>query len=176
MKIIPSYNLKPFIKWLFPSALSMVVSVCPGQDHQTNRKSSQRPGQTFKQAHQSIDSKPATAVHTAALNFRDAARVATLATVKIKLHFDYTPIPLPDFYFEFFDQKFVGPYLPERQKDQTGSASGVLISSEGYVVTNYHVVNGADKIQVAPSDGLDYEASVVGTDKAADLALLKVNG
>ncbi len=176
MKVISSYNPTLLIKWLFPSALSMLATVCLGQDHQSTRKSSQTPVGTFKHARQNIDSRPANAAHTAALTFRDAARVATLATVKIKLHFDYTPIPLPDFYFEYFDQKFVGPYLPETQKDQTGSASGVLISSDGYVVTNYHVVNGADKIQVSNSDGLDYEASVVGTDKAADLALLKING
>ncbi|MGG7665507.1 S1C family serine protease [Dyadobacter sp. BHUBP1] len=177
MKVISSYNPKSLIKWLFPSALSMLASVCPGQDHQSTRKSSRTPVETIKRAHQSTESsRPANAAHMAALSFRDAARVATLATVKIKLRFDYTPIPLPDFYFEFFDQKFVGPYLPETQKDPTGSASGVLISSDGYVVTNYHVVNGADKIQIALNDGLDYEASVVGTDKAADLALLKING
>lgn len=55
-----------------------------------------------------------------------------------------------------------------------GSGSGVIISQDGYIVTNNHVVNGATKIEVILNDKRSYTASVVGTDPSTDLALLKV--
>lgn len=54
--------------------------------------------------------------------------------------------------------------------------SGVLISPDGYVVTNYHVVSGAERIQVQTTDKQRYEGRVVGTNEATDLAVLKVDG
>lgn len=61
------------------------------------------------------------------------------------------------------------------QLRQTGLGSGVIISSEGYILTNYHVVEGASKLEVTLSDGSTYEANVVGTDESSDLAVIKVN-
>lgn len=55
-----------------------------------------------------------------------------------------------------------------------GSGSGVIISQDGYIVTNNHVVNGATKIEVILNDKRSYVASVIGTDPSTDLALLKV--
>lgn len=55
-----------------------------------------------------------------------------------------------------------------------GSGSGVIISQDGYIVTNNHVVNGATKIEVVLNDRRDYLADVIGTDPATDLALLKI--
>lgn len=81
---------------------------------------------------------------------------------------------LQDFNFEFYDQKFVGPYLPETQKAQTGSTCGRPINIDGYLFTNYHVVTGENKIKAALGDGLDLDASEVETDQASDLALPKI--
>ncbi len=53
--------------------------------------------------------------------------------------------------------------------------SGVIVSPDGYILTNNHVVDGADEIRVHTQDGDDLEAKVIGTDKASDLALLKVD-
>ncbi len=60
--------------------------------------------------------------------------------------------------------------------DQTVSGSGVFISDQGYILTNNHVVEGAQEVSVILSDGTTEKASIVGTDLYADLAVLKVDG
>jgi serine protease DegQ len=62
-----------------------------------------------------------------------------------------------------------------RNQTQTGLGSGVLVSTDGYLLTNQHVVDGADDIEVTLSDGRSASAKVVGTDADSDLALLKVS-
>ncbi len=57
----------------------------------------------------------------------------------------------------------------------TGAGSGVIITSDGYIVTNDHVISGARKITVRLSDGSEHEATLIGTDKQTDLAVLKIN-
>jgi serine protease Do len=57
-----------------------------------------------------------------------------------------------------------------------GQGSGFFISADGYAVTNNHVVDGADKVEVTTDDGKTYTAKVIGTDKRTDLALIKVEG
>ena len=58
----------------------------------------------------------------------------------------------------------------------TGQGSGFFISADGYAVTNNHVVDGADKVEVTTDDGKTYTAKVIGTDARTDLALIKVEG
>src|SRR5690242_11504579 len=58
----------------------------------------------------------------------------------------------------------------------TGQGSGFFISPDGYAVTNNHVVDGADKVEVTTDDGKTYKANVIGTDPRTDLALIKVEG
>jgi serine protease Do len=58
----------------------------------------------------------------------------------------------------------------------TGQGSGFFISSDGYAVTNNHVVDGADKVEVTMDDGKTYSAKVIGTDPRTDIALIKVAG
>ena len=64
----------------------------------------------------------------------------------------------------------------QRSPRTTGAGSGVVISKDGYVVTNNHVVEGADKMTVAFANGKTYEAKLVGTDKSSDIALIKLKG
>ncbi|MHC8562399.1 S1C family serine protease [Streptomyces albidoflavus] len=56
------------------------------------------------------------------------------------------------------------------------TGSGVIISEDGEIVTNNHVISGAPQIQVTTSDGKTYSAEVVGTDSSKDLALIKAQG
>ena len=68
----------------------------------------------------------------------------------------------------------------QRRKVQTpkkeATGSGVIISSDGYIVTNNHVVNGADELTVTLNDNREYSARIIGTDPQTDLALIKING
>jgi len=57
---------------------------------------------------------------------------------------------------------------------QTGAGSGILVSPDGYIVTNNHVVEGANKVTVTLSDGRSFEATIVGTDAQTDLAVVKI--
>ncbi len=73
----------------------------------------------------------------------------------------------------------VGPSIVEiKAAGSSGQStgSGVIISEDGEIVTNNHVVSGASQVQVATSDGKTYSAEVVGTDSSKDLALIKVQG
>lgn len=62
-----------------------------------------------------------------------------------------------------------------QQYVQTGAGSGVIISEDGYLITNNHVIDGASTIQVRTSDGTTYDAVLVGTDSKTDVAVLKIN-
>lgn len=61
------------------------------------------------------------------------------------------------------------------EREIGGSGSGALISSDGYILTNDHVAGNANKIIVTMTDGTEYEAKLVGTDKSSDIALLKID-
>jgi Do/DeqQ family serine protease len=72
-------------------------------------------------------------------------------------------------------RRFFGDRLPRVQpRRSAGLGSGVVITADGYVLTNYHVVDGAQKVVVELGDGRGYDAKVVGTDKPSDLAVLKL--
>ena len=63
-----------------------------------------------------------------------------------------------------------------RTPKQEATGSGVLISSDGYIVTNNHVVNGADELTVTLEDNREFNARIIGTDPTTDLALIKIDG
>lgn len=71
-------------------------------------------------------------------------------------------------------QFFFGPDSPQRGPSQS-SGSGVIINSDGYIVTNNHVVQGADVVDVTLYDNRSFKAEVIGTDPDTDLALVKIN-
>jgi serine protease Do len=72
---------------------------------------------------------------------------------------------------------FFGPRGGEpEEREQHGLGSGVIYSKDGLVLTNNHVIEGADEITVQTSDGTDYQAEVVGTDEKSDVAVLRLQG
>jgi len=78
---------------------------------------------------------------------------------------------------EFF-QRFFGDFfgeIPDKEYKQVGMGSGVIINTEGYILTNEHVVSGADKLTVTLPDGRSFKAEVKGVDQRADLAVIKIN-
>ncbi len=79
--------------------------------------------------------------------------------------------PFNDFFRHFFDEE--GDSFPE-QRPSTSLGSGFIISADGYVVTNNHVIEEAEEVVVRLTDRRSFEAKVIGSDKRSDLALLKV--
>jgi serine protease Do len=72
---------------------------------------------------------------------------------------------------------FFGPRGGEpEEREQRGLGSGVIYSKDGLVLTNNHVIEGADQITVQTADGVDYSAEVVGTDEKSDVAVLRLKG
>ena len=61
-----------------------------------------------------------------------------------------------------------------RRSHEASTGSGVIISENGYIATNHHVIEGGDEIMVLMEDGHEYEAKLIGSDPSSDLALLKV--
>lgn len=79
------------------------------------------------------------------------------------------PQNLPDILRELLEQR----EMPQR--DQGSLGSGFIISSDGYVLTNNHVISNADEIKIIMNDQREFDASLVGTDQRSDIALLKIN-
>jgi Do/DeqQ family serine protease len=78
-----------------------------------------------------------------------------------------------DFFKRFFGENGGAPH---QQPDQRASGSGVIVSADGYIVTNNHVVEGASELTVTLNDRKNYTAKVIGKDPNTDLALIKIDG
>ena len=85
--------------------------------------------------------------------------------------------PFAEFFGDFFGQRGYTPQQREyKEPDSRGSGSGVIISSDGYIVTNNHVVGGADEILVKLNDNREFSGRIIGLDPITDLALIKIEG
>jgi serine protease DegQ len=106
-------------------------------------------------------------------SYRDAARLAMPSVVNIytsKASRQRNPM-LDDPLF----RKFFGDRLDEQDEKQFSLGSGVIVSTQGYILTNNHVVEAADEIEVALADGRKAVGKVVGTDSETDLAVIKID-
>lgn len=118
----------------------------------------------------------------AAVDFTPAATTATPAVVHIKTKTKARQVsnnttkqrnPFSDFFGDDFGDFFGGPrVIPE----QRASGSGVIITDDGYIITNNHVVEGADEINVTLANKKSYKATVIGADASSDLAVIKIEG
>ncbi|QXD15862.1 trypsin-like peptidase domain-containing protein [Rhodocaloribacter litoris] len=113
-------------------------------------------------------SAPVVAADARTLNrlFKEVARRVTPAVVYIQVEAREDG---SERWFHNFDERF------GRRSPRQSVGSGVIISPQGYVVTNNHVVSGADRITVTLSDKRQYEATIVGTDPNTDLAVLQID-
>lgn len=88
--------------------------------------------------------------------------------------------PFSDFFGDFFGSPGRGNGGKQKRQVQTpkreATGSGVIISADGYIVTNNHVVEGADQLTVTLNDNREFSARIIGTDKSTDLALIKIDG
>ncbi|MBI1838020.1 MAG: trypsin-like peptidase domain-containing protein [Flavobacteriia bacterium] len=89
-----------------------------------------------------------------------------------------TKVVTTNFQRDIFSEFFYGPGAGGREFKQygAGSGSGVIVSSEGYIVTNNHVIDNASEIEVILNDNSKYTAKIIGTDPSTDIAVLKIEG
>ncbi len=160
------------------SAIIAVGSVWGYSEYQGDNQLST--GQTkpsfFKQASYSTDA-------AAYVDFEEAAAKASPAVVSIKVSSKPRQVsqqnpglegsPFEDFFGDMFEQRGQRSSPPPQRQ---GSGSGVIISPDGYIVTNNHVVDGSDDIIVRLDNKRDYKAKVVGKDPSTDLAVIKIEG
>jgi Do/DeqQ family serine protease len=108
-------------------------------------------------------------------DFVDAADETVHAVVHIKAELRQRNKVYNDF-FDYLDEFFGHPQYRYNNAPVVATGSGVIISPDGYVVTNNHVVQQADKLEITLNDKRSYNGVVIGTDPTTDLALVKVEG
>ncbi|HEX22290.1 MAG TPA: Do family serine endopeptidase, partial [Chromatiales bacterium] len=125
-----------------------------------------------------VEITESTPLHTAAgsgpVSYADAVDAAAPAVVNVYTTKIVTERANP-LYSDPIFRYFFGDRLAPRQRLETSLGSGVIVSDQGYILTNNHVIEGAADIQVALRDGRSIEAVLVGTDSDTDLAVLKIN-
>ncbi|MDP2654537.1 MAG: Do family serine endopeptidase [Candidatus Omnitrophota bacterium] len=116
-----------------------------------------------------------TAIETVAEKVGPAVvSIKTQATERYHVRRQYFGSPFEDDAFNRFFAEFFGDY-PDYEQKRMGLGSGVIIDKEGYILTNEHVVAGADKILVTLPDGRNFPATLKGTDPRTDLAVIKID-
>ncbi len=120
----------------------------------------------------------------APFDFVKAAELTTPAVVHIKTYVDYyASSSQRDAFSKLFEEFYGYRYKrdrsrndkEEKQERELGSGSGVILTQDGYIVTNNHVIDKAAKIEITLNDKRKYEAELIGTDPTTDLALLKID-
>lgn len=110
----------------------------------------------------------------AGLNFVTAAKKVTPAVVHIKTLVSAPQASRGNQRYNDFFREFFGEQVP--QGHRMASGSGVIVSADGYIATNNHVIEDAEEIEVVLDDKRSFKAELVGTDPTTDLALLKIEG
>ncbi|GAB3944809.1 trypsin-like peptidase domain-containing protein [Spirosoma harenae] len=110
-------------------------------------------------------------------DFSTAAEAVTPTVVHIRTTMTRTvrQQQIPDIFRDFFGDDFGGQQRQPRRQQGQASGSGVIISKDGYIVTNNHVVQDADEVEVIMTDKRSFKAKVIGTDPLTDLAVIKVD-
>lgn len=110
------------------------------------------------------------------LNFVHAASLSTPSVVHIRTSYSGNKSSSVQNPFDDFLRDYFGERSPRRgdQPRSLGSGSGVIFSEDGYIVTNNHVIENADEIEVLLNDNRSYEAEVIGVDPTTDLAVIKI--
>jgi len=129
--------------------------------------------------------KTATDLSTAFSEVADVIRpsvvnISSVKKININQRFQRMPeglfnSPFRDFFGDDFFDRFFHPQTPHQGYVQKGLGTGVIVSEDGYILTNNHVVREADEVTVKLSDEREYKAEIIGTDEKTDLAVIKID-
>lgn len=165
--------MKKALKWIWGLIVTALVGYLAVDKYQSRQAEAENETQQEvekireQQRRNAVQQAPL-AIGGQQLSFCDAAEMAVRSVVYVKVTKKaamQAPSSILDYLFGFA----ITP------KDQVGIGSGVIISEDGYIVTNNHVVNGGDEFEVTLYDNTVYTASLVGADPATDLALIKID-
>lgn len=118
---------------------------------------------------------PATAVQQGPFSYADAVAKAAPSVVNIYTTKITTERVTPIFSDPFIQQFFGDSLTQTRKKRENSLGSGVIVDNKGYILTNHHVIEGADQIRVVLASGQTLQADIIGVDKDTDLAVLKID-
>lgn len=140
--------------------------------------------ETISQPEQDVKARFANAQRAFETDFTVAAELSVHAVVHVKTK-TVRQQRQSDFFSDPFFEFFFGPQQRGQRNPQQqspgeavpmGAGSGVIISKDGYVVTNNHVIEGATEIEITLNDKRSFTAKLIGTDPSTDIALLKIDG
>ncbi|HEY5910864.1 MAG TPA: trypsin-like peptidase domain-containing protein, partial [Verrucomicrobiae bacterium] len=132
-----------------------------------------------------VDERPITREVGGRTSFAPVVKKVTPGVVKVftttKVHnmaYNGPSQDMDDLFRRFFGEQIPNGRMPRRQMEiprQQGIGSGVIVTKNGYILTNNHVVDGADEVKVALQDGREFTAKVIGRDPKSDVAVIKVD-
>lgn len=121
-------------------------------------------------------------VHAASANtdFTQVAKKSIPAVVSVKVDLDYPQQEMEDPFEMFKQDDFWGRFFQQQPRSQQprkrqGQGSGFIVTKDGYILTNNHIVNGASRILVTLANGKEYAAKVIGQDPSTDIAVIKID-
>ena len=173
-------GIQKWQEWLVPILLGVIIALCylAILQWKANQEQHVKPSAVYDAVSQglpdSLSGKSAFQQGAAVASYADAVSRASPAVVNIytsKLAELDRNRYLND---PFFRELFNSSGLPQQRRMQSALGSGVIVSDDGYVLTNYHVINGAIEIVVALQDGRDAKAELIGTNLESDLAVLRI--
>jgi serine protease Do len=169
-------SLKPFVlSILLAGGTALTVATGFALNGNENSQSTQNPPLNVQ-----VDNTPMARDVKEGTSFAPIVKKVAPSVVKIFVTIKGQSVPLSsserDFFQRFFGPDGMNPADPGRSQSpaEHGLGSGVIVSPDGYILTNNHVVNNATEIQVALNDGRQFTAKVVGSDPKTDVALIRV--
>ena len=165
--------MKKALMWIWGLVMTAVVAFLAYDKYQSKQaeavdQEQKEVEQIREQQNRSASQRAERMEQVSQTSFCDAAEMAVRSVVYVKVTKKavmQAPSSILDYLFGF----------ATTPKDQVGIGSGVIISADGYIVTNNHVVNGGDEFEVTLYDNSVYTATLVGADPATDLALIKID-